>query len=401
MSTASRSLRSRTVRTLAVALVAGGLLLSTFGGNSASAQSIEELRARAQAIATQLEGLREQEALLGSKMLEVQEGIAATRQQIEETKASIEDAKGRLATAEDQASQYVVSAFIGAGIGDDLSVGANDPNEAVNEQVLLDTLQGDREQVAEDLRAARLDLEQKTADLETISASLAAQEAELANVKVELDRAIAGQEQLLADTTAELRAAIAAEEERRRRAAEAEDRARAIAAQQAAAQQAAAQQAAYQGGGQGGGQSGGQRSGQAAVRSAGRGGSTVIAAPSGGAAPAPYTGSNAAIAYAMSKLGTPYLWGGTGNGGYDCSGLVQAAFASAGKKLPRVGGAQYNATSRIDQGQAQAGDLVFWANGTRHVGIYMGDGKVLHAPRTGDVVKVAPLYGQYTFGRVN
>jgi len=393
MSTATRSLRSRTFRTLAVALVAGGLILSSFGGNAASAQSIEELRARAQAIASQLEGLREQEALLGSKMLEVQEGIASTRQQIEETKASIEDAKGRLVTAEDQASQYVISAFIGAGIGDDLSVGANDPNEAVNEQVLLDTLQGDREQVAEDLRAARIDLEQKTADLETISATLAAQEAELANVKVELDRAIAGQEQLLADTTAELRAAIAAEEERRRRAAEAEARARAIAAQQAAAQQAAAQQ-------QGGTQRVAQ-GGQSAVRSSGRGGSSVVAAPSGAAAPAPYTGSNAAIAFAMSKLGTPYLWGGTGNGGYDCSGLVQAAFASAGKKLPRVGGAQYNATSRIDQGQAQAGDLVFWANGTRHVGIYMGDGKVLHAPRTGDVVKVAPLYGQYTFGRVN
>ncbi len=393
MSTATRSLRSRTFRTLAVALVAGGLILSSFGGNAASAQSIEELRARAQAIASQLEGLREQEALLGSKMLEVQEGIASTRQQIEETKASIEDAKGRLVTAEDQASQYVISAFIGAGIGDDLSVGANDPNEAVNEQVLLDTLQGDREQVAEDLRAARIDLEQKTADLETISATLAAQEAELANVKVELDRAIAGQEQLLADTTAELRAAIAAEEERRRRAAEAEARARAIAAQQAAAQQAAAQQ-------QGGTQRVAQ-GGQSAVRSSGRGGSSVVAAPSGAAAPAPYTGSNAAIAFAMSKLGTPYLWGGTGNGGYDCSGLVQAAFASAGKSLPRVGGAQYNATQRIDQSQAKPGDLVFWANGTRHVGIYVGDGKVLHAPRTGDVVKVAPLYGQPTFGRVS
>jgi cell wall-associated NlpC family hydrolase len=391
MSTAT-ALRSRTFRTVAVAAIAGGLLLSSFGGNSASAQSIEELRARAQAIASQLEVMREQEAILGTQMLQVQESIAATRQQIEETKAAIEDAKGRLGTAKAQASQYLVSAYMGAGVGDDLSVGATDPNQAVNEKVLLDTLQGDREQVAEDLRAAQLDLEQKTADLETVNAQLAAQEAELANVKAELDRTIAGQEELLADTTAELRAAIAAEEERRRRAAEAQARAMAMAAAQ---QQAAAQQAAAQ---QGGGQQQAVRQG-GATRSTGGGGGS--AAPAYVASAAPYTGSNAAIAAAMSKLGTPYRWGGTGNGGYDCSGLVMTAFSAAGKSLPRVASAQYAATQRIGANQAQAGDLVFWGGASaHHVGIYVGNGQVLHAPRTGDVVKVAPLYGNPTFGRV-
>ncbi|MFZ4433017.1 MAG: NlpC/P60 family protein [Microthrixaceae bacterium] len=396
MSTAT-ALRSRTFRTVAVAVIAGGLLLSSFGGNSASAQSIEELRARAQAIASQLEVMREQEAILGTQMLQVQESIAATRQQIDETKAAIEDAKGRLGTAKAQASQYLVSAYMGAGVGDDLSVGATDPNQAVNEKVLLDTLQGDREQVAEDLRAAQLDLEQKTADLETVNAQLAAQEAELANVKVELDRTIAGQEELLADTTAELRAAIAAEEERRRRAAEAQARAMAMAAaqQQAAAQQAAAQQG---GGQQGGGQQQAVRQGGATRTTGGGGGS---AAPAYVASAAPYTGSNAAIAAAMSKLGTPYRWGGTGNGGYDCSGLVMTAFSAAGKSLPRVASAQYAATQRIGANQAQAGDLVFWGGASaHHVGIYVGNGQVLHAPRTGDVVKVAPLYGNPTFGRV-
>lgn len=388
----STALRSRTFRTVAVAVIAGGLLLSSFGGNSASAQSIEELRARAQAIASELEVMREQEAILGTKMLQVQENISATRQQIEETKAAIEDAKGRLGTAKAQASQYLVSAYMGAGIGDDLSVGANDPNEAVNEKVLLDTLQGDREQVAEDLRAAQLDLEQKTADLETINAQLAAQEAELANVKVELDRAISGQEELLADTTAELRAAIAAEEERRRRAAEAQARAMAMAAAQ---QQAAAQQAAVQ---QGGGQQQAVRQGGATRSSGGGGGSS---APAYVASAAPYTGSNAAIAAAMSKLGTPYLWGGTGNGGYDCSGLIMTSFSAAGKQLPRVASAQYAATQRISAGQAQAGDLVFWGGANaHHAGIYIGNGQVLHAPRTGDVVKVSPLYGNPSFGRV-
>jgi cell wall-associated NlpC family hydrolase len=77
------------------------------------------------------------------------------------------------------------------------------------------------------------------------------------------------------------------------------------------------------------------------------------------------------------------------------------AFSAAGKSLPRVASAQYAATQRIGANQAQAGDLVFWGGASaHHVGIYVGNGQVLHAPRTGDVVKVAPLYGNPTFGRV-
>ena len=115
-----RQFRSRSLRLPAVAFaVVVGLLAASFGGGSASAQSIDDLRARAQAIANELEVMREQEAILGEQMNQVQENIKATQEQIEETKAAIEDAKGRLGTAKTQASQYVVSAYMGAGVGDD------------------------------------------------------------------------------------------------------------------------------------------------------------------------------------------------------------------------------------------------------------------------------------------
>ena len=96
-----RQFRSRSLRLPAVAFaVVVGLLAASFGGGSASAQSIDDLRARAQAIANELEVMREQEAILGEQMNQVQENIKATQEQIEETKAAIEDAKGRFMVLE-------------------------------------------------------------------------------------------------------------------------------------------------------------------------------------------------------------------------------------------------------------------------------------------------------------
>lgn len=115
------------------------------------------------------------------------------------------------------------------------------------------------------------------------------------------------------------------------------------------------------------------------------------------------TGANMqAVMAAREYLGTPYVWGGGGTGGptgggFDCSGLTSYAVyaASAGKvSLPRTSEQQWTVGVEIPIDQARAGDLVFggWeANGPGHVGIYAGDGQMIHAPTTGDVVKEAPL----------
>jgi cell wall-associated NlpC family hydrolase len=111
-------------------------------------------------------------------------------------------------------------------------------------------------------------------------------------------------------------------------------------------------------------------------------------APVAVAAP-PATHGGAASA-AMSQLGTPYVWGGASPGGFDCSGLVMWAYAQVGVSLPHSSYAQYGYGVPVSRDQLQAGDLVFF-DGLGHVGIYIGGGQFVHAPHTGDVVKISSL----------
>ncbi len=99
----------------------------------------------------------------------------------------------------------------------------------------------------------------------------------------------------------------------------------------------------------------------------------------------------AALTFAATQLNAPYLWGGTGTGGFDCSGLVQAAYRSAGVSLPRVAQAQYEAGPVVPDGATVApGDLLFFGTGpdaVDHVGLYVGGGEMIDAPHTGALVR--------------
>ncbi|MCW2912193.1 MAG: putative secreted protein [Actinomycetia bacterium] len=97
-----------------------------------------------------------------------------------------------------------------------------------------------------------------------------------------------------------------------------------------------------------------------------------------------------AIRFACSKLGTPYLWGGTGPR-YDCSGLTQAAWRAAGVSLPRTTYEQWTVYTRVSYNQLRPGDLVFFDASLGHMGLYLGAGKMIHAPHTGDVVKISDI----------
>jgi cell wall-associated NlpC family hydrolase len=129
---------------------------------------------------------------------------------------------------------------------------------------------------------------------------------------------------------------------------------------------------------------------QEAVAAAAVGGGSFVTS-------ATYTGptntpAGKAVWYAYQKLGCPYLWGGTGpcSVGYDCSGLMQSAWAHAGVPIPRVTYDQYSALPHIPKADLQPGDLVFF-NGFGHVGMYVGGGLMIDAPRTGEVIRLLPL----------
>ncbi len=103
-------------------------------------------------------------------------------------------------------------------------------------------------------------------------------------------------------------------------------------------------------------------------------------------------GSNAsqaqeAIAFAEAQIGKPYVWGATGPNSFDCSGLTQAAWRAAGVEIPRVTWDQVNVGTQVSRDALQPGDLVFFYDDISHVGLYAGDGMMIHAPRPGEAVK--------------
>jgi cell wall-associated NlpC family hydrolase len=97
---------------------------------------------------------------------------------------------------------------------------------------------------------------------------------------------------------------------------------------------------------------------------------------------------------ALRYLGTPYHWGAEGPGGFDCSGLMQWAYAQAGIRIPRVTSQQIQAGTYVPRDRLAPGDLVFF-DGGHHVGMYLGKGAFVQAPHTGDVVKVSSLASGY------
>ena len=180
-----------------------------------------------------------------------------------------------------------------------------------------------------------------------------------AAAKQEIESKIAQQHSLYSSLQGEIARLVAA------------DRARQVAMARAAAQRLQAQQA------------------QQAQDSA----STVVgitaATPQSDTILPPPTHGNV-VSYALSQLTTPYVWGGSAPGGFDCSGLVMWAYAQVGVSLPHSSYAQYGYGVPVGRDQLAPGDLVFF-DGLGHVGIYIGGDQFVHAPHTGDVVKISSL----------
>ncbi|MFF9121957.1 NlpC/P60 family protein [Streptomyces sp. NPDC014889] len=209
---------------------------------------------------------------------------------------------------------------------------SSDPDDYLDKASTLDQLSGQQVEALKKIQDKQRELAQERSEASAKLKDLAATRTELGNKKKEVQGKLAEAQRLLNSLTAKEKAALAAEQQRASRA-------------------------------------------------------STERVQMGNAAPASGR-AGAAFSAAQSKIGSPYVYGATGPSSYDCSGLTSWAYAQAGVSIPRTSQAQANAGTRIySQSQLQVGDLVIFYGDLHHVGLYAGNGQVLHAPRTGTVVR--------------
>lgn len=249
---------------------------------------------------------------------------------------------------------------------------AETPQDYFDQSQLMDRMTG-RQKVAVDdyvtqQSATMKKRQEATESLRTLTES----QSDLQTAKATVQRKLADARDLLSRLTAEEKARLAAiEKEKREEAArKAAELAREQAAQEKARQEAAQQQ-----------ESGTPSSGTAS-------GSTSTAPADSSYA----TKADKALAFARAQIGKPYVWGAVGPGSYDCSGLTQAAWKAAGVTLPRTTYDQVDAGTTVSLAAAQPGDLVFFYDDVTHVGIYIGNGMMIHAPKPGTYVREESIY---------
>lgn len=347
--------------------------------------------------------------------------LAAVRQRIDENRSRIAAVRQSTSVSQRQLSERIVDAYK---YGDQDVVatlmGAGSISDVLDVADFLRRSQGQAAELIRELRAAKAELAKREADLEEAEQRAAELTARAEAERERIEQGMVAQQAAIKGFEAEIRQLQQEELERQRRLAEeARRRLEAERAMREAAAAAAAAQAPDIGGaapaiGEGGGASG---------ASPGSDGGASGAAPAPAApappetipAPPPTDGSRGAraVAAAMRYLGTPYSWGGgnasgpsrgigrgAGTVGFDCSGLTLYAWAQAGVSLSHFTGSQWNEGARISSmGDLIPGDLVFFGSDLGHMGMYIGGGQMIHAPQTGDVVKISSITSGYYVAR--
>ncbi|AKJ11276.1 glycoside hydrolase [Streptomyces incarnatus] len=249
---------------------------------------------------------------------------------------------------------------------------ANDPQDYFDQTQLMNRLTSREKSAVDDYigeQAATMKKRREAAEsLQTLTDS----QHDLQTAKATVQRKLASARELLSQLTAQEKARLAAIEREKQQ--EAARKAAELAKQQAARQQAGSSSSSSTGSGSG-----------SASGSTGSG--------STGSTSGSYdTKAENAIAFARAQIGKPYVWGATGPDSYDCSGLTQAAWKAAGVTLPRTTYDQVNAGTTVSLADARPGDLIFFYDDISHVGVYIGNGMMIHAPKPGAYVREESIY---------
>ncbi|MFD0314440.1 C40 family peptidase [Streptomyces flavalbus] len=318
---------SRTRVTVLTTAAAAAVALSSQAANAAPSEkpSKDEVKAKVDKLYEEAEHATEKYNGAKEKQEKLQKEISTIQDNVARGQEELNDLRDGLGS---MASAQYRSGGIDPSVQLFLSA---DPDDYLDKASTLDQLSGQQVDALKKIQVKQRELAQQRSEATDKLKDLSATRTELGKKKSEVQAKLAEAQKLLNTLTAAEKAALAEEEARATRASE-----RAVL------------------------------------------GST-----------APATG-RAASAYsaAQSKIGSPYVYGATGPSSFDCSGLTYWAFAQAGIAIPRTSQAQANAGTRIySQSDLQVGDLVIFYGDLHHVGFYAGNGQVLHAPRTGTVVR--------------
>jgi cell wall-associated NlpC family hydrolase len=362
VSTAGRRLRDRatiTTLVLAISLIAGPSYAAPGEPDPQDGKSIEDIRAeldglyRTAEVATEAYNAADEKATKQEKRLAtLRKGLARAESRVDE----LHDLGGAAAR-----TQYRGGSLAATGI--QLLLGDH-PDQALNEAAQARQAMRSLVNVSETQKAARAELSLRTDTAAKELRKLKSSRTEKAEAKQKIEGKIAEAEQIEAGLEKEQTRELAKLEQTR------------------------AKEAESQWTGSGGGSGG-----------SGSGGGTGTGSVGGGGTQA--TGSAAkAVNFAMAQIGKPYGWGAVGPSAYDCSGLTSKAWAAAGHPIPRTSQAQWQGLTRVSLSSARPGDLIIYFNDATHVGMYIGGGKIVHAPRPGRTITTAPAASMSILGVV-
>ncbi|MEU6522090.1 NlpC/P60 family protein [Streptomyces sp. NPDC046924] len=265
---------------------------------------------------------------------------------------------------------------------------ADSPQDFFDQSRLMDRMTGRQKEAVDDYVTQQSETMEKRQEATESLEELTESQNDLKTAKAAVQKKLSTARELLSKLDAEEKARLAAAEEKKQE--EAARKAAELARRQAE-QQKAEEEAQRESG---------------ASDASGSSGSTTAPSPSPSTPPStsipPSTPTSTdssyaakaekALAFARAQIGKPYVWGATGPGSYDCSGLTQAAWKAAGVTLPRTTYDQVAAGTTVPLSQAQPGDLVFFYDDITHVGVYVGNGMMIHAPKPGTYVREESVF---------
>ena len=375
----------RALRPLVTIMSAAGAALVAAALLPAVASQAAQPTTVAQAEA-QLDALNNQAEIASEQYNGAQERLTQALQTASAATAAAGRAHSDVVTEQGKVGALAAESYESGGLSQGLAIILNttDPSQAMTRVSMLQQLSTSQSSLLAAAQTADQVYQQSSAAASQATATAAKLSADLAQKQAQINAALAQSKQVLATLTAAQRAQLIAAQ----KAKDAADQAKAQialaafnkaqAAQAAAARSAASRTAAA-------------RAATAAAAAAAK--KTLIktvALPqsSGGSSVA-----QRAVTAAMTRLGDRYVFGATGPTRFDCSGLVQWAYRQAGISTTHYTGTLYNDYRHIPESQLKPGDLVFFYRDHHHVGIYIGNGLMINAPHTGDVVRIASIAG--------